>query len=182
MLNGIDPIIIFQFNKALPESVTQALAKIPIVSEIPASLPLPPIPIYLSENLTGLFIDTESKSVDIDTNVETLTDGTAPEITQKGISSIVSVSLTANKNSIGLSLLSAMIDLLFEKCSSREYSITYLHGATTIFRGLLQSYQVSQSADTDLLNIQFEISKGQKTPEPPTPNIEVPNVPGETLV
>lgn len=182
MLNGIDPIIIFQFGKKVPDTVGESLAKIPLASRIANIIEYPPIPIYLSEKLTGLFIDTESKNVDIDTNTETLPDGTTPEVTQKGINSTVTVNLTANKDSIGLSLLSAMIDLLFEKCSSKEYSITYLHGATTIFRGVLQSYQVNQSAQNDLLNIQLEISKGQKSPEAPEPVLEVPPIDGATLV
>lgn len=164
MLNGIEPIIIFQFSKAFP-SVSEELAKIPLVSEIPTLVESPPIPIYLSENLTGLFIDTEAKNIDAETNTGTKTDGSTPDVNQKGISSVVSIDINANKNSLGLQLLTAMADLVFEKLTSKEYHITYLHGPTTVFRGVLQSFSVNQNANDDLLRIKIELNKGGiKTP------------------
>jgi hypothetical protein len=160
MLNGIDPIIIFQFKKAFP-SVSDALAKIPLVSQIPTVVEAPPIPIYLSEDLTGLFIDSESKSIDSDTTTETKTDGSAPDINQKGINSVVKIEIVANKNSLGLTLLTALSDLLYEKLTSKEYSVTYLNGAVTVFNGLIHSFSIQQSANNELYNISIEISRGQ---------------------
>jgi hypothetical protein len=92
-------------------------------------------------------------------------------VSQKGISSVVAVNLIAKKNSLGLSLLSAMIDLLFDKVTSQEYSITYLHGATTVFRGVLHSYAVNQNSSNELLSIKIELSKGTKTP------VKLPEIP-----
>lgn len=168
MLQGIDPVIIFQFKKLSTTSFGELLTKIPVVAEAKTFIEQPPIPIYLSEQLTGLFIDTEDKNVDIDTDVETLTNGEAPAVSQKGINSSVSINLKAHKDSVGMTLLSAMIDLLFDKVTSQEYAITYLHGATTIFRGVLHNYSVSQNSDESLMRIKIELSKGQKTPQPKT--------------
>lgn len=168
MLNGLDPIIIFQFSKLTPAQ-SASLAKIPIVSSIVSSIGLPPIPIYLSETLTGLFIDTEEKNVDIETQTDTLTDGSAPQVQQKGVNSTIKVTLKANKDSIGLTLLSAMVDIIFSKVTSKEYSIIYLHGPITVFNGLLHSFSVSQNADTDIEDITFEIDNigvPAKTPVP----------------
>lgn len=159
MLNGLDPIIIFQFSKKVPE-VTELLAKIPLVSDIPTLVDQPPIPIYLSENLTGLFIDAESKSIDASTQIETKSDGSEVSVNQKGIASIVSIDMLANKNSLGLALIAAMADQVLERMSSKEYFITYLHGSTTVFRGLLHSYSMNQTADDDLLRIRIELSRG----------------------
>jgi len=172
MLNGIDPIIIFEFSKKVEPTFVgptepSLLQRFSIVSHDPTVVAFPPIPIYLSETLTGLFIESEDKSIDIDTETETLTNGGTPDVNQKGISSVVTVNLVGKKNSIGLSLLSAMVDLLYEKVTSKEYTITYLHGATTVFRGLLHSYNVSQNAENDKLSIKFEISKGSKQPVKP---------------
>lgn len=176
MLSGIDPIIIFQFSKLTSEPGS-LLSKIPVISKIPTVVEQPPIPIYLSEELTGIYIDSEDKNVDIDTNTETLSSGESPETTQKGVGSTVSINLVAKKDSVGMSLLSAMIDLVFDKVTSREYSITYLHGATTIFRAVLHSFSVNQSATNDLLTIKIELSRGTKTPEkkaetPITPKLD----------
>ena len=164
MLNGIDPIIIFQFSKLADTSFATLVSKIPVVGELGDFISQPPIPIYLSETLTGIYIDSEDKSVDIETDTQTLADGETPEQTQKGIGSTVSINLVAKKNSLGMALLSAMIDLVFEKVTSKEYTITYLHGSTTIFRGLLSSYVVNQNANNDLLSVKIEITKGAKSP------------------
>lgn len=174
MLAGIDPIIIFQFAKLANTGYSNQLAKIPVISEIPSLIEMPPIPIYLSASLTGLYIDSESKNLDINTETETLTNGENPNVNQKGIANTVTINLFGKKDSIGLSLLSAMMDQLFDKVTSKEYSITYLHGAVTIFRGVLHSFSVDQSAQNDLLNIKIELSKGEKTPQKisTTPTVE----------
>lgn len=158
MLNGIDPIIIFEFSK-LTEAQKNAVSKIPIVSSIVNTIGLPPIPIYLSEKLTGLFIDTEDRNIDIETTVETLSNGLTPNVNQKAISSNVRIVMKANKSSIGLTLISALADLIVPKVSSKEYSITYLHGPVTIFRGLLHSFAVTQNANDELMIVTLELSK-----------------------
>ncbi len=161
MLNGLDPILLFLFYKAAPE-ITQS--KIPLANELGLNrLSLPPVPIYLSENATGIFIDSEDKNLDIQTIVETLRTGDKPFITQKGIGNVTTIKMEANKNSLGVTLLSAMADLIFGKLTSKEYSITYLHGAVTIFGGLLHNFAISQTADTDKLLITLELIRDAGT-------------------
>jgi hypothetical protein len=168
MLNGIDPIIIFQISKNVDPTFigpqNSQIGRIPIISQIPTLVDQPPIPIYLSESLTGLLIETESKSVDLRTEVDTLSNGTEADVNQKGVGSSVTVNIVCNKNSIGMQLFSAMIDLIFDKASSKEYAITYIHGATTIFRAKIESYLVNQSSDSDRMSITVVLSKGAKTP------------------
>lgn len=164
MLNGVDPILIFQFSKLVSIESQGVIAEaLPIVSRIPTVLEQPPIPIYLSERLTGLFLDTTSKNVNIDTDVQPLSEGGTPDVNQRGVNSSITINLKANKKSLGISLLSAMIDLCFEKLTSKEYAVSYLNGSTTIFRGLIQDYSVDENANDELLNIRLEISKGKKT-------------------
>lgn len=183
MLGGIDPVIIFQFSK-LAESVTSdvgpvqpTVAKIPFISSIPTLIDQPPIPIYLSETLTGIYIDSEDKNVDIETETQTMADGSAPDVSQRGLASTISVNLVARSDSIGLTLLSAMIDQLFDKVTSKEYAITYLHGPITVFRGILHSFSVNKQSGNDLLSIKIELSKGTKEP---TKKALIPSVPGYT--
>lgn len=162
MLNGLDPIILFHLFKATPSQL-QSLSNIPLASDIVSAIGLPPIPIYLSERLTGLYIDSEDKNIDIETTTSTLADASAPEVNQRGINSTIRIDLIANKDSIGVTLLSAMSDLVFQRASSQEYSVTYLNGAITIFGGLIRSFSINQNADTDLYNISIEISKGRSS-------------------
>lgn len=173
MLNGKDPVLIIQLSKLAPSVGALLAEKIPSAARVPTLIEQPPIPIYLSEELTGIFIDSEDKNVDISSDVETMTDGSEPQINQKGIGSSVTVTMKGKKSSVGLSLLSAVIDLVFEKVTSKEYAITYMHGATTIFRGSLLGYQVNQNAGNDLLSITLQISKGQKQPTKKADNIVV---------
>lgn len=177
MLGGIDPVIIFQFSALVP-TLSSQLSKIPIVSEIPTVIDQPPIPIYLSETLFNIVIDGESKNVDIDTTTETMTDGTAPQVTQKGIQSGISIAIEGKKDSVALILLSAMIDQAFEKVTSKEYAITYIHGPITIFRGLLSSYSAETVPGTDKISIKIGLTKGQKDPTKPASIISVPGNPG----
>ncbi len=160
MLNGIDPIIIFRLKKTVLTAEQFLALPIADATKIQNQIDLPPIPIYLSEKLTGLFIDSEDKNIDIQTETETLITGAPPIIKQKAIASIVSINLVANKESVGLSLLSAMVDSILSKVTSREYSIDYLHGAVTVFGGLIHSYSVNQSANNELLTIKVELSAG----------------------
>lgn len=175
MLNGIDPILIFQFGKALP-AASEALAKIPIISQVPTIVEAPPIPIYLSQTLTGLHVDSESKNIDASTATTTKTDGSAPDVDQKGVGSIVAVNIVASKTSIGITLLSAMMDQVFERMTSKEYAITYLHGAVTVFRGLLHSFSIDQNSNDTRYLIRMELSRGGA--KSPTKVQVIPSVPG----
>lgn len=178
MLGGLDPIIIFEFYKKIDLTPPGADGKIPVAAQkVLQFVPLPPIPIYLSEELTGLFIQKETKSIDIGTDTETFLNGDTPDIIQKGIQSGVKVTLLAKKDSIAMMILSAVIDQIYDKVTSKEYLITYLHGATTIFRGVMHNFSADQSADNDLLEINFELSRGFKQPTASTP---VPTVPGSS--
>jgi hypothetical protein len=162
MLNGIAPIIIFNFKKLVPALETLiSESNIPLLETLKITdyVPLIPIPLYLDEKFTGLFIDTEDKNVDIKTDTETRTDGKAPTATQVGLSNVVTINMLANKNSLGLNLLLAMADLVFEKVTSKEYSISYLHGAIAVFNGLLEGFSATQDSNTDVLHVQIKIAR-----------------------
>lgn len=182
MLGGLDPIIIFEFYKKIDLTPPGIDGKIPVAGQKTLQfIPLPPVPIYLSESLTGLFIDKEDKNIDIGTDTETFfnppNSGPATDILQKGIASGVKITLQCKKDSIAMMIMSSVIDLIYERVTSKEYAITYLHGATTIFRGVMHSFSVSQSATNDLMEVNIELSRGTKQPTASNP---VPSVPGSS--
>jgi hypothetical protein len=181
VLNGIAPIIIFNFKKLLP-ALQELTSGIPLLADVTEKIPLVPIPIYLDEKITGLYIDQENKNIDVNTETKTLPDGTAPKVQQTGINSTITINMQASANSIGLSVLSAMMDLIFEKLTSQEYSITYLHKAVTVFNGLLEGYSISQNSNNDLYSITLTISRvtGSNTTEKAAA-ISVPKVGGVVL-
>lgn len=174
MLNGLEPIIIFTFYKKDPNPALESvLSQIPLISADLSRAKLPPIPVYLSEELTGLVIDDESKSVDIETSTDTLASGADPKVNQKGINSIVRISLQASSKSIGVTLIAALCDLIMSKVTSQEYDITYLHKAVTVFGGLLHSFQITQNANDDRYNIEIELARGGIKTQPTNPVTEV---------
>ncbi len=179
MLNGLDPVIIFQFKKKVdptfigPQQQT-LIERIPLISEIPTFIEAPPIPVYLSEEITGLFIESETKSIDVTTDIEAKDAAKGTDVTQKPIGSNVKVELVAVQDSIGVTLLSALADLILDKLSSKEYAVTYLHGPITIFRGLINSFSIDQIAGTDKYRISIEFSRGpQSKPTPEEPGVSV---------
>lgn len=159
MINGVDPILIFSFFKNTPSSTPTKF--INIVPNLLTQISFPPIPLYLSESLTGIYVDTEDKNIDIETTVDTLASGDAPIVNQKGIISTIKIGMLANKNSIGLSILMSLMDLILPKVTSKECSIVYINGPVTIFGGKLHSFSASQNSNTDLMTITLELTKGQ---------------------
>ena len=77
--------------------------------------------------------------------------------------------MVANKDSIGVSLFAAMADLIFPVVTSKEYSITYLHGAVTVFAGLLHSFSISQNANNTLYTISMELIRPSAAFKAPIP-------------
>lgn len=179
MLNGVDPIVIFSLKKIFGLPVADV--PIPIVSSVVTYIDLPVIPLYLSENITGIFIDNESKSVEIETNFETLASGAPPEINQKGLSSTIKIEMMAHKDSVGLMVCSALSDIVFEKVTSKEYSVSYFHGPVAVLGGAIHSFNVAVENNTDLAKITLEITKGNTKPEAVV-KVQVPKTPGNVLL
>lgn len=161
MLGNLDPIIIIQIDKLLP-AVEQTLAKIPIAAVRRAKTLFSVIPIYLDEKLTGLQIDSETKNIDVTTDMVSTTDGEPVTAVQKALGSITTINLKARQGSVGLTILLALMELLLDKVTSQEYEITYMHGPVLVYGGLIHSfsYEVGTSND-DLCRIKLELSKGR---------------------
>lgn len=161
MLNGLAPIIIFYFPFKPPSFLPGGQGEVapPLLSDIFSEGGGLPIPIYLDERLTGIYIDNQTKNLDIETNVQASDDAGKPLVSQRGLTNHVTVNLIAKKDSILLSVLLAMNDMIFSRVVARNYSISYLNGATTILNGLLDGISVAEGTDDDLVRIAVTISK-----------------------
>jgi hypothetical protein len=180
MLGGLDPVIIFQFRKkfefdTLTNEQFMALSTDELESQY---ISLPPIPVYLSEKLFNIAIHGTSKSIDIETDTETQTDGKSPEVNQKGIQSSVEINIEGKQSSVALTLISALVDQVFERVTSKEYTISFIYGATTVFGGLLHTYAVETVEGTDKLAVKISLSKGSKNPTKPNTVAVVPGFTG----
>lgn len=184
MLGGVAPILIFTFPPNTGTDLQRVLGGIPLIGDSLSDLVGIPIPIYLDENLTGIYIESESKALDIDTDIVPVyrtdnTKATTNFINQSGINNLVSVNMVASKDSLILSVLLALADMVFTKLVSGKYKLSYINGTTLIFGGLLHSFSVQGSSDDTLLKIQMQIQKNnQNKPNIVSQYLNVPAVPG----
>ncbi len=168
MLNGVAPILIFTIPPTLGIDLSKTLKGIPLIGSSLTNVGIP-IPLYLDENLTGVYIESESKSIDIDTDITPkyiVTPGSTIQSTtfvnQSGINNLVTVNMIASRDSLFLSVLLSMIDIIFAQLVSVKYSITYLNQNTVIFGGLLHSFQTTGSSSDTLLKITMQIQKNNQ--------------------
>lgn len=166
MLNGIAPLLIFSFPPSVPNEVFNAVNGLPIIGNNPLFQLGIPIPIYLDENLTGIYVESQSKSIDIDTDITPLyrstTNTTTSFINQSGINNLVSVQLLASRSSVLLSVILAMCDMAFDKIVQSKYTVSYINGSTLIFGGLLHSFSSQQSSTDDLVHINLQIQRNNQ--------------------
>lgn len=166
MLTGLAPLIIFTFPLDVKGPTFNALSGIPVIGSSLASQIGLPIPIYLDERLTGVYIDQESRNIDIETTVEPKSEGTTPDFSQRGTNNTVTINMKALKTSVALTALLALIDLAFQKTVSRSYKVTYLNGPTTIFNGLLDGFSTATDNDNELVFITLTLSKANQVLKP----------------
>lgn len=177
MLNGIDPLLIITFkNKGILDFFGANSLIGAIVSEIGV-----PIPIYLSERLTGIFVDAESRAIDVETKVEPTTakdpltlEVDPPQVTQTAVDTQMTVNLFASRDSILLTALIALMEQLVKRLVSGEYAIHYLNGPSVIFGGLLHRFATTINRNDDLVRIELTLSTAAK--ESPTPKTPVESV------
>lgn len=178
MLNGVAPILIFNFMPQLTTTLFKGVAGIPILKDILPNIGIP-MPIYLDENLTGIYVESESKAIDIDTNVQARYDGKAPSVDQRGLNSLITVNMIANRDSIMLAVLLSMNDIIFQRVVQASYNISYLNGTTTVFNALLHGFSTQQGSDDDLVRIVLQLSKAnQSKPNPANLTSQLPKITG----
>lgn len=157
MLNGVAPLLLFNFKIAV--DISSPLQKLPIVNLVP-SIKLPTVPLYLDEDLTGLYMDSQSKNIDIDTNMVNPGDPN-PVVKQKPIASIITLNMFASKSSIGMILLNLFCEQILDKIITEGYSIDFFNGSTILFGGLLHGFSIVENSNDDRFNISLQLSKGR---------------------
>jgi hypothetical protein len=182
MLGGVAPILIFSFSPQITQSAFGGIAGIPVVGDVLPNLGIP-IPLYLDENLTGIYVESESKAIDIDTNVQPRYDGKPPSIDQRGLQNLVTVNLIATQQSVVLTVILGLIDMIFQRVVQASYKVSYINGATTVFGGLLHGFQTQQGSNDNLIHITLQIQKGKENvPNPPNVTSVLPKITGATPV
>lgn len=187
MLGGIAPLFVFTFpfNPTKGTPAFNSLAGIPLIGDDSefAQLVGLPIPIYLDERITGVYIDNQSDNLDIDTINEQRYDNGKMLTYQRGVNSSVTVNLLARRDSVFLAALLAFKDMIFQRLVSADYKLSYVNGPTVILAGLLQGFHVTDDPDTTLLRIAITVGKQDQRPVKQAPTlaaIEGPTLAGPT--
>ncbi len=182
MLEGLDPLLVIVLkNKGIldffgPSSLTPGLA-----DAVLDTIGLP-IPIYLSERLTGIYVDSETRSIDVTTKIDPITtknpitfEVEAPAVAQTAVDCQLTVNLLCRRGTVLLTALLALMDQIVNRLVSAEYSIIYLNGPTALFGGLLHRFGTSVTKDNDLIKIELVLSTAAQ--ESPTPKAAITAVP-----
>lgn len=167
MLGGLYPLIVFTLKEDIPSLSDESplIQKKSSISNIVKDIGLP-IPIYL-HNLTGIVVDEETRAIDIDTVPDTAYDkgSQTPKIIydQRAVNSLTSINLIARKESVALTVLLALSEIIVSKIVTKRYSISYWNGPIFVMNGLLRSVNTSPSPDSTLVRVNIQISKGDDT-------------------
>lgn len=176
-LTGLDPLLIIVLKNKGPQD---PLGPSSLLDSFLDAVGIP-IPIYLSEKLTGIYIDTESKGIDVTTRVDSVVDrgldGQAedPKVSQQALDSQLSINMHAKKGSIMLTALLALMDMILSRLVSGEYEIHYLNGPTCIFGAKLHRFGHNSASGSELISMELVLSTASKTKNP-TPKASVPAI------
>lgn len=154
-LNGIAPLLVIQLKNADSINVVK---KIPIAGDFLSKNVGLPIPIYLDELLTGIYVKGESKAIDIETKTDAIDAKTAPIVSQKALSSVTNIEMVASKRGVLLMTLISFADLILTRVVSKQYNVSYFNGPTIIANGVLHGFTTQLGENDDLVRIQMAIS------------------------
>ncbi len=209
MLNGLDPLIVIVIGVGFPIELLDP--PVPGVgADISPSIPLVgiPIPIYLAENplkalgsfapggaagraisQSGIYVESETRSIDLTTKVEATSgidpltqDIKRPSVTQQVYDTQVTVNLIAQRDSVIVTAMIAMMEFIMNRLITRGYAIHYINKSTVIFGGLLHRFSTSINPNEDKIHIEMTLSTAAKTlPVGKAPIEEIKNTATSTL-
>jgi hypothetical protein len=150
-LNGIAPIIIFNFFKEIPiPAFLQGFTK-------RTTIPLIPIPIYLDENLTKICIN----DYDRETTIDGLRDGVSSY--ERVSADVVNLKFVANKSNIVMTAITALIDVIVQNnVENKTYSITVFYDNIFILGAALENFNSRLIEGTDEREISIRLANRPK--------------------
>lgn len=176
MIDGLNPLFVFTFPVQVPNPFegNDGLKTIGEKTQTFLSSVGVPIPIYLASfvdsalsEFTGInpspfMIISEGRGLELQTTV----DGTSlvgTDVSQRGIDNVVTVNISARRDSLLLSAFLALFDLCYDKAVGDGYTLSYFNGPTTVIGGKLRNISTNVNADNDKIEISIEISKSKKS-------------------
>ena len=125
-----------------------------------------PIPFYLSEKLTGVYVDTERNTLSISTDTigtKDKTKGNASDLAdlqvqQKGETQSVDISMVARRDNMGLNILLPLLKSIYDGLiRKKEYKIAYFNQNILIFNAKLANFSTDQHRTDNLMTISITL-------------------------
>lgn len=149
-----DPVLLIYFaNTLTPQQIADKTG----------NLYSTPIPIYLSEKLTGLYVDSEKKGLSISTeNIveidKTTKNRSGLKVQQKGETQTTDISIVGRRDSVGLNLLLPMLQTIYDQVlATKDYRLAYFHNNVLIFNARLANLSINQNRDNNLVTIELSL-------------------------
>ena len=185
IVSSVAPILIFTFpfDSDSTNPVFNALSGLPLIGKdsfVGSNIGVP-IPVYLDEQLTGLYVQSENQNIDIATEQNDAANSTKPFLTQKSISNTVSINLLGKRDSIFVAALLALVDIAYPKLVKAKYRVSYLNGSTVVLGGLIQGVTAQRQNDSELVDLTITIHKADSLGPTVSSLISVPSVAGPSL-
>lgn len=143
-----------------------------------------PIPVYLDEKLTGVYVDTEKYGLTVSTDAVVNYD---PEkgkqgnlvLQQKGESQQAVINLIGRRDSIVLNMLLPALQSIYSKIvAKKDYRLAYFNQNTLIFNGRLSQFEINQTRQNNLVSF----SIGIEVPAEETGSPAADMIPGQKIV
>lgn len=163
MLNGLAPVLIFQFYRRKQRG---GIAELDIITEFGKETIIKdsryyektggePIPIYLSEKLFKVAWIGHDASINIGTK------SIADQIFQQPYNSNITIELAFNRKDSIIAKLLPLLDLCYNKISSADYNISYFNQDILIFKSKLTDVKQNSRANSELTELSITLSKDE---------------------
>lgn len=122
-----------------------------------------PMPIYLDDKLTGIYVDTEKYGLTVSTDAVINYDPNNGNkgnlvLQQKGESQQTVINLIGRRDSIILNMLLPALQSIYSKIiAKKDYRLAYFNKNTLIFNGRLASFEINQTRQNDLVSFSLGI-------------------------
>lgn len=143
-----------------------------------------PIPFYLSEKLTGVYVDTERNTLSIATDTIGTKDKTKGDassladlqVQQKGETQSVDINMVARRDNMGLNILLPLLKSIYDGLiRQKEYKIAYFNQNILIFNAKLANFSTDQHRTDNLMTISITLEIPPETEDKGEEKIKLAN-------
>ncbi len=153
MLGGTAPVLVFNFASISSASILNKVGfNIGEDSIFNFDIPIVSIPVYLDENLTGIFLDDHERSINIEFEQD------ENHNYERVISSDVKVTLKAQKDNVAFQGFLALFEQILKRVNYQAYKIYFYYDDVFMTNASLKDFAVTTMENTDTRVVTFTLT------------------------